>query len=254
MLKRILVDSFKMLQYHQAMNEIKLHYYQKALLKKLVFQPTCKFSELIIEGLESEHMNYHLKQLIDFELVIKLNDQYTLTDKGKDYCNLMDDDIASIEKQPKTSILIRAMRKNPQTGEVEHLVNKRLRQPYYGKVGGMTGKIRFGESAQDAAKRELYEETGLIPTKIQLVSIYRKIRKRKNNEPVQDVFMYTFLVTDLEGDLIEKTEFQENFWITQDDVKSRKDLDFFDDYTFPKDHVSSKGITYTENIGIAEGF
>ena len=89
------------------MNEIKLHYYQKAILKKLVFQPSCKFSELQIKGLESEHMNYHLKQLIDFGFVEKLSDKYSLTDAGKDYCNLMDDDISSIEKLPKTSILIR---------------------------------------------------------------------------------------------------------------------------------------------------
>src|SRR3990170_944918 len=114
--------------------DLVVHYFQKAILKKLTLTPILKFNELLIDGLESEHMNYHLKKLITYGFVSKKGISYQLTDKGKDYCNLLDDNIDMVEKQPKTSVLITGVRKNPQTGKIENLVSKRLRQPYYGKV------------------------------------------------------------------------------------------------------------------------
>jgi hypothetical protein len=48
------------------MDTIKLHYFQKDLLKKLTLSDKpVRFNELLIEGLESEHMNYHLQKLIE---------------------------------------------------------------------------------------------------------------------------------------------------------------------------------------------
>ena len=58
---------------------IKLHFYQKELIKKLVTRPTLRFNELLIEELESEHMNYHLKQLINIGFVEKKKGKYNLT-------------------------------------------------------------------------------------------------------------------------------------------------------------------------------
>ena len=55
-----------------------LHFLQKELVRKLTLSPTLKFNELRIEELESEHMNYHLKQLIEHGLVVKNNEGYTL--------------------------------------------------------------------------------------------------------------------------------------------------------------------------------
>lgn len=235
------------------MIEIKLHYYQKAILKKLVYKTSCKFNELAIDGLESEHMNYHLKKLIDWELVCKHGSNYLLTDKGKDYCNLLDDQIDIPEKQPKTSIVIQGLRIN-NNGDVEMLVNRRLRQPYFGKVGGITGKVRFGESIVDAAKRELYEETGLTADNFELRTVYHKVRNRTDGVCVQDVLFYTFRVTDFHGELIEKTEFQENLWVSKSDVEQRKDLDFYDDFKFHENIDEHRPLKFTESIGIAEGF
>src|SRR3972149_9901532 len=93
-----------------------LHYYQKAILKKLTVSKGIRFNSLIIKGLESEHMNYHLKKLLAFGFVEKRKNLYFLTDQGKDYTNLLDDQVEIVEKQPKTSITIRGARKNPETG------------------------------------------------------------------------------------------------------------------------------------------
>ncbi|MEI6327105.1 MAG: NUDIX domain-containing protein [Candidatus Roizmanbacteria bacterium] len=231
-----------------------IHYYQKALLRALTTCPEGeRFNRLIVEGLESEHMNYHLKQLIDMGYVMKENALYTLSDKGKDFTNRMDDLIETVEKQPKTSIIIWGVRKSGNANTLEHLVNRRLRHPYYGKVGRITGKVRFGETLVEAAQRELYEETGLTAKNFNLQKIYHKLRHRPSGEDVQDVIFYIFLVSDFTGSMITKTQHQENFWITKDDVKNKR-YDFYDDFTVEENLTPQSHITFYEHSAVADGY
>jgi len=232
-------------------SEKKLHKYQKEIIKKLVLKNGSRFNQLLIDGLKSEHMNYHLKQLTEISFVTKEKNKYFLTDLAKDFSNLLDHKMKIVEKQPKTSIIIRAARKN-KNGEVEHLLNKRLRQPYFGKVGRITGKVLFGETFQLAAARELYEETGLKAKNFTLEEIYRKMRKRDDGVWVQDVIFYIFFVTNLSGKLIKKTEFQENFWITTDELKKKK-LDVYDDLDL-EERLKPKKLTFKEHSALAKGF
>lgn len=232
---------------------IQLHYLQTEILKKLALTPTLKFNELIIEGLESEHMNYHLKKLIEDGFVEKSGASYSLTDRGKDYSNQMDDEIKALEKQPKTSVLIRGVRVREGTNEIEHLLSKRLRQPYYGKVGRLTGKVRFGETLVEAVKRELLEETGLTARTFVLEEIYHKIRYRENGEFVQDVIFYIFFVTDFEGKMIKKLPSQENFWLTKREVFDSDKYDPYDDLVLD-DRLNPHKLTLEEHSNLADGF
>lgn len=235
---------------------IKLHYYQKQLISKLSQGAGNKFNELILPGLESEHMNYHLKKLVAYGFVDKIDDKYQLSDIGKDYRNLMDDDVKIIEKQPKTSVIIKAVRPGTISDEVEYLLSKRLIQPYLGKVGRLGGKVKFGETLEEAVHRELYEETGLTANTVVLEQIYRKMRYRDDTDKggekefVQDVIFYIYHCTDFEGTLIKKTEFQENFWITPSQSKS---LDTFDNLSLPNSLKPSK-LEINESIGLAQGY
>ncbi len=234
------------------MNELNLHYIQIEILKKLALNPSARFNELIIESLESEHMNYHLQKLKTYKLVKKDGDLYSLTDKGKDYTNLMDDDVKFVEKQPKTSVILNAVRLNPETNEIENLLSKRLRQPYFGKVGRLTGKVQFGETLQQAAQRELFEETGLKAKNFTIERIYHKLRHREDGEFVQDVIFYGFFITELEGQLI-SLPYQENFWISEKEAKLRNDLDFFDDFKF-EERLKPKELEIKESVDVAKGF
>lgn len=238
----------------------KIHHVQTALVRQLITSPKgARFNELILENLESEHMNYHLKQLIRFGYIEKKGDRYLLTDTGKDYANLTDDKVSELEKQPKTSVILWGVRENDQK-QTELLVCRRLRHPYYGKVGRLTGKVRYGERLEEAAARELYEETGLTAKKCTLKRIYHKIRSRADGNTVQDVIFYIFLLEEFTGTFIAKTDFQENFWITEADFVQKK-YDFFDDfglvYQFgTKAHQKGQvnDVVFDEHVGTAEGF
>jgi ADP-ribose pyrophosphatase YjhB (NUDIX family) len=228
-----------------------LHEIQKQILKKLVHNKELRFNDLLWEEVESEHMNYHLKKLIELNLVTKKENVYTLTDWGKEFTNRIDDETSKLEIQPKTGILIRGVRKN-EKGEVENLLMKRLKQPYFGKVGRLTGKVRYGETLEEATRRELHEETGLSAHTVVLECIYHKLRKREDGTTVQDVIFYQFLVKDFYGDFVEKTPFQENFFVTEKNF-GNGNYNMFDDFVF-EGSLTPKKLSFREEIKLAEGF
>lgn len=238
----------------------KIHHLQTALVRKLTTSPKgARFNELLLENLVSEHMNYHLKQLMRLGYIEKKGERYILTDTGKDYVNLTDDEVSELEKQPKTSVILWGVRENDQ-GQTELLVCRRLRHPYYGKVGRLTGKVRYGERLEEAAVRELYEETGLTAKKLTLQRIYHKVRSRADGNTVQDVIFYIFLLEEMSGTFITKTAHQENFWITEADFTQKK-YDFFDDFELvyqfgTKAHNKGQinDLILDEHVGIADGF
>jgi ADP-ribose pyrophosphatase YjhB (NUDIX family) len=146
-------------------------------------------------------------------------------------------------------VLLRIVRTNPDTRLEEELVCKRLRQPYYGKVGRLTGKMRFGESAHDTARRELKEETGLEADYVELEGVHRKVRVSKESETVQDVIFFQFLIKELSGELIASIGIQENFWLTQGNM----DYDFYDDYT-PNFNPEFTQVQFYESREVESGF
>ena len=49
---------------------------------------------------------------------------------------------------------------------------RRIKDPFKGKLNFVGGKVEAGESEEDAAYRELMEETGLVDLPLRLVGIY----------------------------------------------------------------------------------
>jgi ADP-ribose pyrophosphatase YjhB (NUDIX family)/predicted transcriptional regulator len=211
--------------------------YQGQILKKLMYNPKLRFSDMQIPDMTSKHFVYYLKKLVEDKLISKEGRYYYLTDKGKEYVGRLDEKDMQFEMQPKISMAIIVEREGDD-GEKEYLLSRRLKQPYYGKVGGFTGKLRFGETFEHAARRELLEETGLTG-KFHLRHIKRKFAYQKEKDSndrkiVQDQIMIFFLVTEPEGELITEHEELESFWVKYPDVAKHKDLyntfiDFFEE-------------------------
>ena len=135
------------------------HTTQIAILRHLLFVPEANFAALQKDSdLTSDHFTFHIKKLVESGYVIKTATGYQLSPIGKEYANRMDTDENEIEKQPKISVV--AVLERNKDGRREFIAQQRLKQPYYGFWGRLGGKVRWGESFEAAAKRELKEETG----------------------------------------------------------------------------------------------
>lgn len=201
------------------------HYYQNMILKKLMYQDAQKFSELQIPNIESKLFTYHLKKLREQKFVEKKDNKYYLTLDGKMYLDRIDEANMDIEKLPKVSVATYPLRVN-KDGVTEILLSRRLKHPNYGKVVGIGGKVRFGETFEETAKRELLEETGLRG-KFEMTNILRKIAHNSEEEgskAIMDIVFVLFKVTEVEGELLNEIKDQENFWYELDKVKDRDDI------------------------------
>lgn len=200
-------------------HEVEIHSAQTAILRDLLFHPSATFATLQkTTGLDSDHFKFHIKRLLELGYVEKKADgYYTLTIKGKEYSNKLDTDSNTIERQTKTAALLVIVRDND--GEMEVLVQERLKQPFFGFWGRPTGKIRWGETIVEGAQRELLEETGLTAD-CEIKGIYHKIDKQtESGELLEDKIFYAVLCTNTQGELIEEFEGGRNAWMNIEQIK-----------------------------------
>ncbi len=200
-----------------------IHPIQGQILKKLLFSTEVRFSEMNPEKIPTDQFNFHLKSLVDSGLVEK-NDKYKLTDKGKEFANRFDTEKMVLERQAKPTVVIGCRR--DQNGQRQYLIHKRLKNPSYGFHGYITGKIRWGETVLETAKREIKEETGLIANKLTLVGVEHKMDYDKAGGLLEDKFFFVIVAEDPEGELI-KYEGGENLWVNKNEIGKLPNL--FDD-------------------------
>ncbi len=199
-----------------------LHDIQLQILNKLLFSQSLPYSKLKPnEEMENNKFSFHLNELVDSDLVSKDESGYRLTTKGKEYANQMDTETVKIMKQAKISAWVCPTR--GEGAEKEYLIYTRLKQPFYGAQGFMSGKVQYGEFATEAAEREMMEEAGLKGEPF-LVGIrhYVVIDKKDNTERkvVEDKFMYMFVVHNPTGELHQSPEGKYE-WIKQSEFKEK---------------------------------
>ena len=194
-----------------------VHKVQTGILRALLFVPNAGFAELQkTTELTSDHFTFHVKKLIDAGLVEKNDTRYSLTSAGKEYANRMDTDENEIEKQPKVSVALIVERQNG--NRREFIVQQRLKQPYYGFYGRLGGKVRWGESFEEAAARELTEETGLIGSFTFSHIFHKRDYRKSDGKLLEDKIFVVMHCTDARGDMMEQFEGGKNFWMTQDEL------------------------------------
>ncbi len=200
--------------------EVNVHAAQTSILRELLFCAAAGFAQLRKPtGLSSDHFAFHIGRLVELGLVEREEaGQYRLTARGKEYANRLDTDDRTIERQGKVAVLVVARRKRLD-GQHEYMVQKRLKQPYYGFYGFMTGKLRWGETVEEGAARELKEETGLKGD-LTVKAVYHKMDYTAEGTMLEDKHFYVVLADDARGDFVAMFEGGENYWYTLSEVSS----------------------------------
>ena len=203
--------------------ESKVHEAQTSILRELLFTPHASFASLQKKtNLSSDHFNFHIKALVENCLVQKTSEGYSLTRHGKEYANRMDTDQNEIEKQPKISVALIVERQH--NNRREFIVQQRLKQPYYGFFGRLGGKVRWGESFEEAAARELEEETGLKGT-FTFSSIFHKRDYRSSDKSLlEDKVFVVMYCNAFQGTMMEEFEGGKNFWMTQEELVAQEKI------------------------------
>lgn len=203
-------------------HEVKIHDAQTLILRELLFKPSAGFAELQkTTGLDSDHFKFHIKKTVELGYVEKMpGRQYCLTRDGKEHANKLDTDTNTIERQPKVSLLICGWRNRAGTEELEFLITERLKNPYYGFLARVGGKLRWGETILDGAARELKEESGL-EADLQYVGIYHKMDyQHKTDELLEDKIFICITAQNFRGEFLETYEGGANHWMTLEEIKA----------------------------------
>jgi len=207
------------------------HEVQLTILKQLLYHPKARFRDLNKSDLTNDHFTFHLNRLIKLGVIRKVDNRYELTLQGLEIAGRLDLKTMKVIRQPKMGILLCITRMKNKVREV--LLEERLRDPYRGRVGFHTEKIRFGESFFETAKRCLKKETGLVG-QFEYVGAVRMLRM-KDGYPVIDVLLNYMRVSNISGTLIPKIPESRNFWLPYEEAyklktiypQFDKDLDYF---------------------------
>lgn len=219
-----------------------IHPIQARVLRTMLFRERSCFADLNTLKLPTDHFNFHLKQLLVLGLVEKSPDnKYYLTIKGKEFANRLDTDKIVLERQAKVAVLICATKGNNKHKQC--LLQQRLKQPYYGYHGFVTGKVKWGETLKEAASRELKEETGL-KAKLTLAGIKHKMDYPQRGEILEDKFFFVFKAENPQGKLIENFGGGRNTWLTKKEILGIPDL--FDGVDETIKMVSQKNLVFSE--------
>lgn len=139
------------------------HHIQRTIMKALLATPTATYSMLKPKGIESNLFLYHVQQLIRAGLIAKDDRTYQLTVKGKQYLDRAHLDTMVIRIQPKLVVMLAV-----QDDSGQFLIQERLHQPFLNMQGFLSTKLRFGETLQEAAYRELTDKSNLTADDVNL--------------------------------------------------------------------------------------
>ena len=228
--------------------EAKIHEAQTSILRELLFRLSAGYAELQKPtGLTSDHFNFHISRLVEIGYVEKVaRGKYRLTPRGKEYSNKLDTDEKTIERQPKSAVILAIQKGN------KWLFQERLKHPYYGFWGFPSGKIRWGEKILETAARELKEETGLSAAYDYKGVYHEQVDQADTGESLEDKIFHVVHCHHVKGELIEMFEGGRNAWMTPSQARKQpKIFDSFDhEFQLLKDNTSfiERRTTYTKEV------
>lgn len=185
---------------------------QVKILSTLLFNPRARFKELNREGLNSDYFSYYVRLLLKDGLIQKEGYFYSLTSLGKMAAGKIDTVSQTVEKQPKVSVILIPHKKVE--GRDMFLIQQRTKEPYFGYWGFMAGKVKFGETLEQTAARELKEEAGLTGKFRFCYEIHEMVYDKATGQQLEDKFFHAVEAYGLTGDLSETTQEGRNKFVT----------------------------------------
>jgi len=203
-------------------HEVNIHQAQTRILRELLFTDKAGFAVLQKPtGLTSDHFKFHIKRLLELSYVEKVTGgKYRLTANGKEYANKLDTDNNTMEKQPKSAVILVA--KKVEKGISYFLIQERRKHPYFGFWGFPGGKIRWGETILQAAARELKEETSLDATFSHQGIYHEQVLEEETGKLLEDKIFHVVFCSDVQGELTPSFDSGNNFWLTIQQVKHQE--------------------------------
>lgn len=189
----------------------------KDILKKFIYNDKLKYNEIWDKSLcSSSHFDYHLKKLINRNIITKNEEYYELTPTGEAEIFKIDGLTIENKEKPLVCAFVLAV-----DGD-KLLLNERLKQPFYGYYNIPGGKVELGETTVECAKREFFEETGLA-CEPSLSQIVEKITyDDETNQITHHMIGYFYKTDKFEGTLDTKNREGKNHWITIEEFKKQK--------------------------------
>ncbi len=156
------------------------HHIQRSILSVLMTREFARFRDLKPEKIDTNLFAYHLKLLQKGSYIKKVDEGYTLAEKGLQYVDRVTVDKMRLRTQPKiiTMLLV-------QDGYGKVLLQKRRKQPYINTWTLPYGKLHINdESVLAAARRESREKLSFDAHKLRHVGdCYIAVSHKTNNGP-----------------------------------------------------------------------
>ncbi len=200
-----------------------LHKTQISILHSLRYAPSERFSALMRPtGHTSDTFKFHIQTLGRLGYIAKSETgDYQLTASGKEYANSINEQSRAVEKQPKISVLLVVSK--PQTDKPDlFLVQKRLRNPFFGYWSEIHGRATWGEPFEATAQRQLLRQTGLTAT-FQVTSFLRATDfDTSSQELLKDKLFVIVTASSVSGELRNEYDGGNNAWLTLDELRGQK--------------------------------
>lgn len=172
---------------HTVSYNVTVHIYQKNILDLLRQATALRYSQMQPDDVESGHFKYHLNLLVKDGLVERKDrGLYALSGKGKAAVDRLSRGRVNPHLTPKviTYTLLE--------DEQNYYLYRKDKEPYLGLINMIGGKVHLGEPAGQAAKREVYEKTGLSVPEPVLRGI-AEIRIKNNENLLSHVIAYVYV-------------------------------------------------------------
>ncbi|MBW2964683.1 NUDIX hydrolase [Candidatus Woesearchaeota archaeon] len=191
------------------------HPLQKSVLLKLIHTPEATFTELLGDERDSNKFAYHLGVLEKNSIIEKKDGKYVLSAEGRKLSAFIEGDTGSKALFPTfTHVLIIKDRD-------KILAQRRLKEPFYGYWGLISGKINFGLNIEECAKRDIEEEAGLKAEHASFFGVNQS-KTFEGDKMIHHHIMFYVELSGISGTMKPQTHKGENRWMTIEEFKSKE--------------------------------